>query len=183
MSGLSRKSTLAQVLSRGGVGRWRIASMRGHFGYPAIALGALIVACLTAFGAHHALTQAEMRRALAQLAHTSAEQHLAELEREAARARVAQGQMDEAQQIGFGQGQWAIRRMDIHQATMSRATLNDLLSQLTRTPLQLFGADSFELSMKDANGGLFETPAAGNGEQSLSVTLSGTLYFRLRGAP
>jgi hypothetical protein len=82
-------------------------------------------------------------------------------------------------QAGYGAGQWAIRRMDIRQAVMTRETVNEVLAQIRRTPSQMFGADEFELSMKSSDGSLFEVPTTNSADSALLVTLSGVLHFRL----
>jgi hypothetical protein len=134
------------------------------------------------FLSHHALMQATEQRQAAGQVHAAAVRRLQELNRQAAQVRSLNALMNEARQAGFGPGQWAIRRMDIRQATMTRETFNGVLAQMTRNRAQVFGADEFEVSVKDAGGSLFETPAGSGSDPALSVTLSGTLYFRL-GAP
>jgi len=150
-----------------------------HITYPLLALGALTLASVVIGVAHHRLEMAIAGRVQAQQAFEAAQQRLADLNRQAAYARAVEALMQKARDAGYGPGQWGTRRIDIKQATMSRETFNTVLSQIARSPSQMFGADEFELSMKNASGSLFEMPFASGGDAPLSVTLSGTLYFRL----
>lgn len=161
-------------------GAWRQRLVaRAHIVFPLAAVALLLVSGGLLFAAHQTLAAGEARLQAAQLAREAAADELAQLAREAATAHDAAQLMVRAQRAGLGPGQWAIRRMDMHQVSMSRETLNEVLAQIAHTPSQMFGADDFELSVRSAGGSLFEAPVAGGGEASLSVTLSGTLYFHL----
>ncbi|KWE37934.1 hypothetical protein [Burkholderia territorii] len=160
----------------------RMVRAREHIVYPAVALIALGSATVFTSFSHQRLQAAYERRDTATRLYDTAQQALSDARRRVERARMARTQMTDAMRAGYGVGQWAIRRMDIRQAVMTRETVNEMLSQISRTPSQMFGADEFELSMKSADGGLFEVPAANSGDTALLVTLAGTLYFRL-GAP
>ena len=97
----------------------------------------------------------------------------------ARRAQAAQGLLREASSQGLAPSAWAERRIHIRQATMRRAEANALLSELVRTPDRLFGAEEFELSVRDPREGLFSQqsdPAA-----TVQVPVRGSMVFRTGG--
>lgn len=163
--------------------RWfTIAKMvrdREYIVYPVTALIALGGATVFTSFSHQRLQASYERRDAATRLHDTAEHALSDARRQAEKVRLARTQMTHAMQAGYGVGQWAIRRMDIRQAVMTREAVNEMLAQISRTPSHMFGADEFELSMKSSDGSLFEAPVTNSADSTLLVTLSGALYFRL----
>ncbi|MCA7955581.1 hypothetical protein LGM43_35590 [Burkholderia seminalis] len=178
MTQVARVRTMALLRALGARTGAAALQRRAHVAYPLATLAALGLSSVAVYWGHHALTSAYFEREMARGARRDAAERLTQLNRQAAAVRASRALLGEAEAAGFGPGQWGLRRMDIRQATMSRESVNRLLSQIARTPSQMFGAEEFELSMKSATGGLFETPVSGS-DASLLVTLSGTLYFRL----
>lgn len=116
----------------------------------------------------------------------AAQQRLSEARQEevrtielAKRAQLALGLMRDAANSGLGHTAWAERRFNIKQATMSRAAANSLLSEMQRLPDRLFGAEEFELSVRQPGEGLFSNVA--DPASSVQVTVRGSLLFRTTG--
>ncbi len=117
---------------------------------------------------------------------SAAQQRLAEARQEevrtielAKRAQLALGLIRDANTNGLGHAAWAERRFNIRQATMSRAAANSLLSEMQRLPDRLFGAEEFELSVRQSGEGLFSSVA--DPASAVQVTVRGSLLFRTTG--
>jgi hypothetical protein len=115
-----------------------------------------------------------------------AQQRLAEARQEevrtielAKRAQLALGLMRDANTSGLSHTAWAERRFNIKQAIMSRAAANSLLSEMLRSPDRLFGAEEFELSVRQSAEGLFSNVA--DPASTVQVSVRGSLLFRTMG--
>lgn len=108
-----------------------------------------------------------------------AEQKLAHTRLNVVRAREAQVLMNDAEAHGMTVAAWGTRRFSISQAVMSRAALNELLSQIARSSDRLFGAEEFDLASRNQEIGLFDAPS--QGDKDVLVSLNGELFFRAIG--
>ncbi len=98
---------------------------------------------------------------------------------QAKRAQLALGLMRDAAAVGLRHSSWAERRFNIKQANMSRAAANALLSEMVRSPDRLFGAEEFELSVRDSKEGLFSNVL--DPGSTVQVSVRGSLFFRTTG--
>lgn len=145
-------------------------------------VGALLVLALTA----GLLRWASGDLVAATLELSGAQQRLAEARQEEARtivlakrAQAALGLMRDASSSGLAHAVWAERRFNIKQANMSRAAANSLISEMLRSRDRLFGAEEFELSVRQPGEGLFSNvtdPAS-----MVQVSVRGSLLFRTTG--
>lgn len=124
--------------------------------------------------------------AAARLELGAAQQRLAEAQQEEARtielakrAQLALGLMRDAQSNGLAHTAWAERRFNIKQAIMSRAAANALMSEMVRSRDRLFGAEEFELSVRQSSEGLFSNVA--DPQSTVQVSVRGSLLFRTTG--
>ncbi|MGE0099773.1 MAG: hypothetical protein AB7S86_15635 [Hydrogenophaga sp.] len=146
-------------------------------------IGALALLVLTAAFFHW--TSGQLRDARQELG--AAEQRLVEARQDEARtieqakrAQLALGLMRDAHTSGLGFAAWAERRFNIKQAGMSRGAANALLSEMLRSPDRLFGAEEFEMSVRQAGEGLFSS--VNDPASTVQVSVRGSLLFRTTGS-
>lgn len=86
-----------------------------------------------------------------------------------------------AKSAGLSSKEWNERRINIQANTMPRGDVNALLADLANSPRQIFGADQFDIAVKDAAHGLFDAPSEKNA--GVVVTLKGLALFRAGEVP
>lgn len=84
--------------------------------------------------------------------------------------------LEQAKSKGLGSKDWNERRMNIQSVTMHRERFNELMADVANTPRQVFGAEQFDVAVKDVAYGLFDEPPTA--DQGVVLTLRGTALFR-----
>ena len=90
----------------------------------------------------------------------------------------AKNLLSQSADAGFLVRNWDARRFNLKQVSISRESMNALLSEVSRSPERYFGAEQFEVSVKRQDESLFLSPVDPSSE--LLVTLRGSLYFKAR---
>lgn len=123
---------------------------------------------------------ASAQRKLASAASTLQAARQAQAQRDAGVRRAAawQALQSASERAGLNSAAWDERRFNIRQAPMTREAANKLVSELARTPERLFSAEQFDVSVRDAEQGLFTVPASADAD--LVVSLRGSMVFLAR---
>ena len=76
---------------------------------------------------------------------------------------------------------WGERQINLRQQNMPRDQINSLLQSTARNNMQLLTPEDFELSVTQADEGLFDV--APGSRQPVLLTLRGSIYFRISERP
>jgi len=87
---------------------------------------------------------------------------------------IARKMLAASASAGLSYTSWDERRFNLKQVTMNRDQSEKLISQLGRSKTTAFGAEQFEISVKDSANSLFLPQPKGS---SLVVTIHGTMLF------
>jgi reverse gyrase len=149
--------------------------------WPWVVAALVLLVLVTALFAWSSANRTAARQELA-----AAQQQLAAAQEEevrtielARRAQLAQKLLRDASAQDLSHKDWAERRFNVKQATMSRAAANALLSEMVRSRDRMFGAEEFELSVRQASEGLFSSVV--DPTSTVQVSVRGSLLFRTTG--
>jgi len=84
--------------------------------------------------------------------------------------------LSQAGQMNLLRDGWTERKINIQSVDMRREQVNELMRDIVNNSNQIFGAETFELAVKDPGTSLFDAPR--NAEEVLVVTLKGAAMFR-----
>jgi hypothetical protein len=73
---------------------------------------------------------------------------------------------------------WAARRINLRQVSLSRTDVNELIYSIARTDSRFFNVEEFEVAVTRDEDGLFSLPARAN--SPLTMTVQGTLIFQAK---
>lgn len=155
------------------------AMQPGFRGRAGLLWGSLVLAALSIVGlaaARWNVANATAAVATARQALSAAQSVEEQNRRTLALRRTYDELMSRSQRHAVLAKDWDERRINVRQAQMSRASVNRLLSEMSRSPDRLAGASFFEISVKDPQDGLFTRPASMDAD--LVVSLRGTVLFR-----
>lgn len=142
----------------------------------ALVLGAL--AAGVSF-AHYGLAQlAAVRHEAANASRTlaAAEQQLAMAQAHAFQVEQATHLVEQVRRQGLQPEHWGERRINLRAVSTSRAEADHLLRETAMNRRHLFVAENYEISVLDAQGGLFDAP--GQNDRGLNLSLRGAFYAR-----
>jgi hypothetical protein len=147
-----------------------------------VLLGAVALAMIAAVGVDQA--RAALVRAERDLAAATADMAQARVQEAAARKHTALvaalgGLEQQARLAGLDARLWSAREINVRQQTVPRAQANETLLGIARSNGQLLKLEEFELSVTNADEGLFD--AAGGARLPVMLSLRGVTNFRIAG--
>ncbi|MGC9455909.1 MAG: hypothetical protein ACP5DC_00165 [Halothiobacillaceae bacterium] len=120
--------------------------------------------------AAEALRGAEQARAMA-------EQRVADAERQAQLAVLAQDLDERLEWTNYRDSQWGARQVSLRQVQLDRDELERVLNDVLLGESRHFAVESLDLAVTHVDAGLFDVNEVV--DQPLRLTLRGTAYFRL----
>lgn len=147
---------------------------RAYLLWVSLVLALLSMAGLAA--AHWSAATASAALATARQALSAAQSLEAQNRRTLALRQTYDELMSQSQRHAVLAGDWDERRINVRQAQMSRASVNRLLSDMSRSPERVAGASFFEISVRDPQDGIFTRPTSIDAD--LVVSLRGTVLFK-----
>lgn len=141
-----------------------------------LALAALVIGAVVA---RDGLTQLDRTRQDAASTHQQLnvlDDELQTAQRHAQWVTLSQQLVSQSQALGLQPERWIERRINMRSASLSRMEADRLLRDTTLTTDRLFVPESYEISVLDGRGGLFDLAATD--DRGLSLTLRGSFYAR-----